>query len=328
MHDERTDDEGQDAAGRVIVVGAGIAGLACARALARAGRPVLVLEREREVGGRVRSRVVDGYVVDRGFQVLFTAYPALAALLAESGGIAALAGALPAGGAHRRRRARLARRRRAARSRAPSATVAATALPVGDKLRVLALRRPRHARCRWRQCFEAPYDAMTARELLRARGFSARAVRRLFAPFYGGILLDRTLGASAACSSSRSRCSPRATRWCRPAGWARRRGPRRAAPRRARVRTGVGVARVVIDDDARACGVVTDAGETLAAEHVVLATEPPAARRLAATAGVVLAEPDGALGCTTLWLAGAAPYLPGAPSGCRRAPATTTRRRR
>ncbi|MGZ8379856.1 MAG: FAD-dependent oxidoreductase, partial [Gemmatirosa sp.] len=64
-----------------VVVGAGIAGLLCARELARAGRPVTVLEREPAPGGRVRSRMVDGYVIDRGFQVLFTAYPTLRAAL-------------------------------------------------------------------------------------------------------------------------------------------------------------------------------------------------------------------------------------------------------
>ena len=65
----------------VVVVGGGVAGLACARALHRAGWPVLVFEREGAVGGRARSRRVDGYTIDRGFQVLFTAYPVLGAAL-------------------------------------------------------------------------------------------------------------------------------------------------------------------------------------------------------------------------------------------------------
>ncbi|MDF1504359.1 FAD-dependent oxidoreductase, partial [Roseisolibacter sp. H3M3-2] len=65
----------------ITIVGAGLAGLCCARELARAGRAVTVLEAGAEPGGRVRSRVVDGYVVDRGFQVLFTAYPTLRAAL-------------------------------------------------------------------------------------------------------------------------------------------------------------------------------------------------------------------------------------------------------
>lgn len=61
----------------VAVVGAGLAGLACARTLAAQGREVVLLEASDAVGGRVRTDVVDGFVVDRGFQVLNTAYPAL-----------------------------------------------------------------------------------------------------------------------------------------------------------------------------------------------------------------------------------------------------------
>ncbi|MEO5709644.1 MAG: NAD(P)/FAD-dependent oxidoreductase [Nocardioidaceae bacterium] len=61
----------------VVVVGAGLAGLACARALTGRGLDVRVLESGDAVGGRVRTDHVDGYTLDRGFQVLNTAYPAL-----------------------------------------------------------------------------------------------------------------------------------------------------------------------------------------------------------------------------------------------------------
>ena len=61
----------------VIVVGAGLAGLRCARVLQEAGREVVVLESESHVGGRVTSETVDGFTVDRGFQVLNPAYPAV-----------------------------------------------------------------------------------------------------------------------------------------------------------------------------------------------------------------------------------------------------------
>ena len=61
----------------VIVVGAGLAGLRCARGLQEAGRQVILLEAEDHVGGRVTSEDVDGFVVDRGFQVLNPAYPAV-----------------------------------------------------------------------------------------------------------------------------------------------------------------------------------------------------------------------------------------------------------
>lgn len=65
----------------VIVVGAGLAGLACAIHLTNAGRSVLVLEASDGVGGRVRSDIVDGFILDRGFQVLLTAYPEAQAML-------------------------------------------------------------------------------------------------------------------------------------------------------------------------------------------------------------------------------------------------------
>ncbi len=60
---------------QVLIVGAGMAGLACARTLQCAGVPFLLFDRDEEVGGRVRTDEVDGYRLDRGFQVLLTAYP-------------------------------------------------------------------------------------------------------------------------------------------------------------------------------------------------------------------------------------------------------------
>ncbi|MEJ2870790.1 NAD(P)/FAD-dependent oxidoreductase [Actinomycetospora sp. OC33-EN08] len=63
----------------VLVVGAGLAGLNAARTVARSGRSVLVCEASDGVGGRVRTDTVDGFLVDRGFQILNTSYPALRA---------------------------------------------------------------------------------------------------------------------------------------------------------------------------------------------------------------------------------------------------------
>jgi glycine/D-amino acid oxidase-like deaminating enzyme len=61
----------------VVVVGAGLAGLRCAQRLARAGRVVMLLEGADAVGGRARTDTVDGFLLDRGFQVLNPAYPAV-----------------------------------------------------------------------------------------------------------------------------------------------------------------------------------------------------------------------------------------------------------
>lgn len=59
----------------VIVVGAGLAGLRAAQLLSAAGREVVVLESSDEIGGRVRTDRVDGFVLDRGFQLYNPAYP-------------------------------------------------------------------------------------------------------------------------------------------------------------------------------------------------------------------------------------------------------------
>jgi phytoene dehydrogenase-like protein len=59
----------------VVIVGAGIAGLACARDLVAAGQPVQVLEAADGVGGRMRTDRRDGFLLDRGFQVFNTSYP-------------------------------------------------------------------------------------------------------------------------------------------------------------------------------------------------------------------------------------------------------------
>jgi phytoene dehydrogenase-like protein len=65
----------------VIIVGAGLAGLAAAIHCAEANLSVIVLEAADGVGGRVRSDYVDGFILDRGFQVLLTAYPEAKAML-------------------------------------------------------------------------------------------------------------------------------------------------------------------------------------------------------------------------------------------------------
>ncbi|MFI6233887.1 FAD-dependent oxidoreductase [Micromonospora sp. NPDC050784] len=65
----------------VVIVGGGLAGLAAARRLHRAGVPWRLVEADGRLGGRVATDVVDGYLIDRGFQVLNTAYPRLGTLL-------------------------------------------------------------------------------------------------------------------------------------------------------------------------------------------------------------------------------------------------------
>jgi phytoene dehydrogenase-like protein len=60
---------------KLIIVGAGLAGLTCAKVLRERGAEVTVFEAADGVGGGVRTDEQDGFLLDRGFQVYFTSYP-------------------------------------------------------------------------------------------------------------------------------------------------------------------------------------------------------------------------------------------------------------
>ena len=62
----------------VAIVGAGLAGLSCAVRLENAGLKVKLLEADDAPGGRIRTDQVEGFRLDRGFQILLTGYPELA----------------------------------------------------------------------------------------------------------------------------------------------------------------------------------------------------------------------------------------------------------
>ena len=65
----------------IVIIGAGIAGLTCAKYLKDNGIEALILEASDAVGGRVRTDKVNGFKLDRGFQVLLTSYPEARKLL-------------------------------------------------------------------------------------------------------------------------------------------------------------------------------------------------------------------------------------------------------
>ncbi|WP_158057733.1 NAD(P)/FAD-dependent oxidoreductase [Halorussus halophilus] len=175
---------------RVVVAGGGVAGLVAARRLAETGATVDCYERHSEVGGRVRSTRRDGYVFDRGFQVLFTAYPAARRELDfDALDLRSFdPGAVVAAPNHR---AVLSDPFRDFGGALESLfTRDVTTL---DKLRVLKLRQELSDKPD-RDIFSGPDQ--TTREYLEERGFSEDFVERFAAPFYGGITLDRSLGTS------------------------------------------------------------------------------------------------------------------------------------
>ena len=180
-----------------IVVGAGLAGLACARELARAGRRVLVIEAADRVGGRVATDTVDGFRIDRGFQVYNDAYPegrrqldlpALALGCFESGALVADRGRL-------RRVSDPWRRPLVAIGSVLDGTVG-----IADGLRTAKLRSDAIRAFRSGRLDPNASAALTersTREELAVRGFSEGFVQRFFVPFFGGVFLERGLDTSA-----------------------------------------------------------------------------------------------------------------------------------
>ncbi len=290
----------------IVIVGGGVAGLVCARRLHRAGVPVLLLEAEAEVGGRVRSTVRDGLVLDHGFQVLFTAYPVLGAELALPG--LGLASCAPAAWVVRGGRARLV----GDALRAPGLlwrVLRDGGLGWPDLLRMLRLRLLA-ASLSVDACFAPRFAQHTTAEFLRWRGFSDAAIAGFFAPFYGGILLDPTLGASASVLLFTLKMLAAGDTALPAAGMgAIARQLATGVPPEA-IRCGARVARVVVEQG-RATGVVLEDGTRVEARGVVLATDPWSAVPLAATAGVTLPPPPPPVGCTTVYFTASAPPLPG-----------------
>lgn len=175
----------------VVVIGAGLAGLVASRRLAAAGLDVRVFERQHTVGGRVTTQHKDGFTLDQGFQVLFTAYPAVRNEL----NLDALdlryfsPGAIIARPGHRSVLSDPFRDIDGALS-----TMLTREISLLDKLRVVGLQRELRRRDA-DTIFPGPAESI--REYLSNRGFSESFIDSFAAPFYGGITLDRALSTAA-----------------------------------------------------------------------------------------------------------------------------------
>lgn len=176
----------------VVVVGAGLAGLACAHHLHRHGIEAHLFEAQPTPGGRVQTdRHPEGYLLDRGFQVLFTAYPECERLLDYQ----KLRLRLFHAGALVRCDGRF--HRVADPLRHPGNLFETLKAPIGsfqDKIRILKIRQ-RALSFSLKEIFRRP--EMTTEQLLREMRFSPRIIERFFRPFLGGITLERPLRTSS-----------------------------------------------------------------------------------------------------------------------------------
>lgn len=249
----------------VVVVGAGLAGLSCAVTLHEAGRGVLVLEASDALGGRVRTDEVDGYLLDRGFQVLLTGYPAARTWFDEDD----LAFRPFSPGVRIRHRGRF--HRLADPFQDPVAGVRSAAAPVAtlaDGLRLLA----------WRRSVVSPTGTEVAgrpqistEALLQARGFSPTIIASFFRPFLAGTFFDPGMSTSSRVTELVFRSFFRG-RVVVPA-----RGMQRL-PEHVAGRLPAGAVRLGARVTSVADGRVTVAdGDTVRAAHVVVATEGPTA---------------------------------------------------
>ncbi|MDY6953735.1 MAG: NAD(P)/FAD-dependent oxidoreductase, partial [Thermodesulfobacteriota bacterium] len=175
----------------VIVVGAGLAGLACAKTLAQQGLSVTVMEAAGRIGGRLKTDRVDGFLLDHGFQVLQTAYPeARKTLNYKTLRLKAFdPGAV----------IRLNKRfyRVADPVRCPRYGIDTLFSPVGtlgDKLRLVRLVN-RIRRMDDNALFRRPELATS--DYLRQEGFTQSMIASFLRPFFSGVCLDPEMSASS-----------------------------------------------------------------------------------------------------------------------------------
>jgi phytoene dehydrogenase-like protein len=249
----------------VVVVGAGLAGLACARALQDAGVATTVLEAADAVGGRVRTDRVDGMLLDRGFQVHNTGYPEAQRVLDHErldlrrfspGALVRLGDRLHRVGDPRR---------------APGWAPRTALAPIGswrDKALVASL-----------AAQAAPHSAdtllsrpeTTTYEALRSRGLSDTVIDRFFRPFLSGVFLEPELSTSSRFFDLVWRSFARGEQ-CVPAEGMG------AIP--AQLAAGLPDVRLETPADEVRPGVVLAAGQRISARVVVVATDPGRAARL------------------------------------------------
>ncbi len=257
----------------VLIVGAGLAGLTCARQLQAEGVSCLVLEAADAVGGRIRTDQVDGYLLDRGFQVFLSSYPEPKRWL----DLERLQLKRFASGARVRYRGRFYDL--ADPWRRPWTALGSLVSPIGtltDKLRIARLRSI-SKRGSYEERMQDP--EVTSHEYLKQLGFSRSMIDNFLRPFLGGIFLDRELNTSSRMLnfvfrmfSTGDACLPANGMQSIPEQLASSLWP-------GTIRLNAPVAEI------RPRSVTLQSGEKLMAFRIVVATEAPTAKRLLSMSG-------------------------------------------
>ncbi len=252
----------------VAVVGAGLAGLAAATLLADQGLEVVVWEAADDVGGRVRTDEIDGFRLDRGFQVLLPSYPEvgrqidLPALrprpfvrgLVLRDGVRSVMLGDPTGG-----------------TGALAGLVPGRALRLGDLARIARLA-ARDSLVRPAVLFAGPERSTRAE--LRARGLSDHAIDGVIAPLLRGMFLEEDLSTSSRYFHLLMRSFATRSPMLPAEGMA-------ALPRQLAARLRPGTIRLGCPADiVTGGGVRSRDGESLRAKVVIVATDGTTAARL------------------------------------------------
>ena len=175
----------------IYIVGAGMSGLTAALYLEKMGYSPTIVEQSSEIGGRVNSDLIDGRILDRGFQVLLTAYPMVRKYLQlnnlrpayfNSGAVVFIEGK---------------QRVIAHPILSPRFFVSTLLAPVGsvkDKFLILKL----YVKLVFKSVDTIFLtDEMTTIQYLKKFGFSDKIIHNFFVPFFGGIFLENELSTSS-----------------------------------------------------------------------------------------------------------------------------------
>lgn len=250
-------------------MGAGLAGLAAARHLRAHGVDAVVLEAGDAPGGRVRTDRVDGFLLDRGFQLYNPAYPEGQRVL-DHGALDLrpyVAGAiivLPRRG--QRREVRVADPRRE-----PSWAVASATAPLGSPLSTMRFGAYALSRVLRSPAALRTEPDVTAYDALRRAGADRRLIDRLLRPFLSGVFLEGELTTSRRFLDLVLRSFVRGTPSLPAAGM-------QAIPEQLAMGADLRLCTRVVEVGTH--HVVTDDGLRMDADAVIVATDPPTAADL------------------------------------------------